>query len=83
MENGLISDAQIKASSEWDNNHGAERARLNWRKINLKRGAWSSRYNTLGQWLQVDLEKYTTVTASYPGLFALSEWPEEAWNRAR
>ena len=23
------------------------------------------------------------IPASYPGLFALSEWPEEAWNRAR
>ena len=62
MENGLISDAQISAYSEWDNNHGAERARLNGRRINLKTGAWSSRYSILGQWLQVDLEKYTTVT---------------------
>ena len=62
MENGLISDAQISASSEWDNNHGADRARLNGRRINLKKGAWSSRYNTLGQWLQVDLETYATVT---------------------
>ena len=62
MEKGLISDAQISASSEWDNNHGAERARLNGRSINLKKGAWSPSFSTLGQWLQVDLEKYTTVT---------------------
>jgi len=62
MEQGLISDAQISASSEWDNNHGAERARLNGRSFNLKKGAWSPRFSTLGQWLQVDLEKYTTVS---------------------
>ncbi|CAH3166795.1 unnamed protein product [Porites lobata] len=75
MENGLISDAQISASSEWDNNHGAERARLNGRRINLKRGAWSSRYNILGQWLQVDLEKYTTVT----GLATQGRSDEDQW----
>ena len=29
------------------------------------------------------VQKSSQSTASYPGLFALSEWPEEAWNRAR
>ena len=75
MENGWISDAQISASSEWDNNHGADRARLNGRRIDLKRGAWSSRYNILGQWLQVDLEKYTTVT----GLATQGRSDEDQW----
>ena len=62
MENGSISDAQISASSKWNNKLGAERARLNGIKITGKLGAWRSGYNRLGQWLQVDLEKYTTVT---------------------
>ena len=75
MENGWISDAQISASSEWDNNHGAERARLNGRRIKLKRGAWSSRYNNFGQWLQVDLEKFTTVTGlATQGRSDYSQW---------
>ena len=28
MNSGAITDAQISASSQWDNNHGASRARL-------------------------------------------------------
>ena len=62
MENGSISDVQISASSKKNNRLGAERARLNGIKIKGKLGAWRSGYNRLGQWLQVDLEKYTTVT---------------------
>ena len=62
MENGSISDVQISASSKWNNRLGAERARLNGIKVKGKLGAWRSGYNRLGQWLQVDLEKYTTVT---------------------
>ena len=62
MENGAISDAQISASSQWDNNHGPDRARLNRRRFGNMRGAWSSLNNDIYQWLQVDLGKYTTVT---------------------
>ena len=62
MENGAISDAQISASSQWDDNHGPHRARLNRRRFGNKRGAWSALNNDIYQWLQVDLGKYTTVT---------------------
>ena len=62
MENGAISDAQITASSEWDDNHAARRARLNIKLSGNKRGAWSALINDLNQWLQVDLGRFTTVT---------------------
>ena len=75
MENGSISDVQISASSKWNNRLGAERARLNGIKVEGKLGAWRSGYNRLGQWLQVDLEKYTTVT----GLATQGRSDEDQW----
>ena len=75
MENGSISDVQISASSKWNNRLGAERARLNGIKVQGKLGAWRSGYNRLGQWLQVDLEKYTTVTGlATQGRSDYSQW---------
>ena len=62
MENGAISDAQISASSQWDDNHGPHRARLNRRRFGNNRGAWVALNRDTSQWLQVDLGKYTTVT---------------------
>ena len=62
MEDGAISDAQITASSQWDDNHSPERARLNTKMAGPKRGGWSSRPCDLNQWLQVDLGTYTIVT---------------------
>ena len=63
MENGAISDAQISASSQWDNYHGPRRARLNGkRSAGNGVGAWCAITNDIYQWLQVDLRKYTTVT---------------------
>ena len=62
MENGAISDAQISASSQWDNNHGPRRARLNRKQEGNKKGAWVALNRDTYQWLQVDLGKYTTVT---------------------
>ena len=63
MENGAISDAQISASSQWDNIHGPRRARLNVkRSAGNGGGAWCALNNDIYQWLQVDLGKYTTVT---------------------
>ena len=64
MDSGAITDAQISASSQWDNNHGASRARVHM-QLNHKtrqRGAWSSRTNDLNQWLQINLGGYTTLT---------------------
>ena len=56
MENGAIAHAQISASSQYDRNSGPQRARLN------GRGSWRPRTSNRDQWLQVDLEKYTTVS---------------------
>ena len=61
MENGAISDAQISASSQMDNNNAPRQARLNLKEQGSKQGAWSSRVNDVSQWLQVDLGGYTTV----------------------
>ena len=71
MGNGAISGAQISASSQWHDNNGPHRARLNWRRF----GAWSSLNNDIYQWLQVDLGKYTTVTRiATQGRSDMYEW---------
>ena len=62
LENGAISDAQISASSQWDNNLGPHRARLNGNPTGKGMGAWCALNNDKNQWLQVDLGRYTTVT---------------------
>ena len=60
MENGAISDAQMSASSQWNDKHAARNARLNFKR----QGAfgWKTLTNGLNQWLQVELDSYTTVT---------------------
>ncbi|XP_028411624.1 coagulation factor VIII-like [Dendronephthya gigantea] len=62
MENGDIIDEQITASSEFDTNHQAANGRLNFTPRNGRTGAWSSKYNNLAQWLQVDFQRFTLVT---------------------
>ena len=62
MENGAISDAQISASSQGNDNNGPQRARLNRKQEGNKKVAWSSLNNDIYQWLQVDIGTYTTVT---------------------
>lgn len=52
MENRFISDAQISASSQYDDNHTAVQARLHYK---AKKGGWSAGANNQNQWLQVDL----------------------------
>ena len=63
MENRLIKDAQITASSQWDSNHAAIQARLNFKAGGGKQGAWSARSNNANQWIQVALNGYTKLTA--------------------
>lgn len=58
MESGVISDAQISASSQYTDYTAARKARLNFKK-NL---GWTTSTNNLNQWLQVDLGSYTTIT---------------------
>ena len=76
MENRLIKDAQITASSEWDSNHAAIQARLNFKASGGKRGAWSARSNNANQWIQVALNSYTGLTgiATQGRNAAYSQW---------
>lgn len=59
MESGAISDMQIRGSSEYDGNHAAVQARLNY-NVSGKFGGWSARTNDKNQWLQVDLLSHFT-----------------------
>ena len=55
MQNYAIPDGKISASTQWDPNHAARQARLNFPGGHGKAGSWSSRYNDGNQWLQIDL----------------------------
>ena len=75
METRLIKDAQITASSEWDSNHAAIQARLNFKASGGKQGAWSARSNDANQWIQVAFGSYTRLTGiATQGRNANSQW---------
>lgn len=76
MESGAISDSQISASSQWDNNHAAKQGRLNFKPQGRTTGAWSSRKNDLNQWFQVDLGTYTKVTRVATQGRLSRRWPQ-------
>ncbi|KAI8510962.1 hypothetical protein Bbelb_118780 [Branchiostoma belcheri] len=59
MESGAIPDSSITASSTWSSAHEPYRARLNGI---AGIGAWATRTNNIGQWLQIDLGEMTRVT---------------------
>ncbi len=61
MRNGLISDSQISASSEWRVNHGPSNSRLFYAPHNGRTGSWSSKKNDINQWLQVDFMRPTVI----------------------
>lgn len=75
MESKAISDGQISASSQLDDNHSARQARLHFKISGYKRGGWSALRNDLHQWLQVDLGSYTRVIrVATQGRNAFNEW---------
>lgn len=75
MESGLIEDAQITASSQWDGNHAAIQARLNFKAGGGKAGGWSARRNDGSQWLEIALPGYTKLTRfGTQGRNAFSQW---------
>ena len=76
MQNGAIQDSQIKASSEWDDNHAAIQGRLHFKAISGKAGSWSARSNDMNQWLQIDLgNQHTKVTRiATQGRNAYNQW---------
>ena len=63
IENRLISDGQMSASSQWNANHGASQGRLHFQAASGKGGSWTARKNDIHQWLQIDLgNQQTEVT---------------------
>ena len=76
MENGALSDAEVKASTEWDNNHAAIQGRLRYLEKPRKAGSWSAKFNNLDQWLQIDLgSRYTKITGlATQGRNSYSQW---------
>ncbi|KAL9964037.1 hypothetical protein ACROYT_G027611 [Oculina patagonica] len=63
MESGAISDGQITASSQFDNNHAPTQGRLHFSYTSVKAGAWAAAISDDNQWLQVDLgSNHFTVT---------------------
>lgn len=75
MESETISDDQITASSQLDDNHSARQARLHFKISGYQRGGWSALSNDLHQWLQVDLGSYSRVTrVATQGRNAFNEW---------
>ena len=64
VESGAISDRQMSASSQWDENYAASQGRLYVEAVSGKSGSWSAKDNNVSQWLQVDLgNPHTKVTA--------------------
>ncbi|XP_031562905.1 uncharacterized protein LOC116298543 [Actinia tenebrosa] len=62
LQNHLVKDAQMSASSEWSRTHRAGYARLYGSGHRSKAGSWSSRVNNADQWLQIDFLKNVKVT---------------------
>ena len=69
MESQVISDAQITASTEWNNYNSAKFARLNL-------GGWVARAVDSRQWLQVDLGTYSSITSVATQGVNLQGWPK-------
>lgn len=74
LEDGRIPKYSMTSSSMWDWRHGPYRARLNI----LNRGgtgAWSSKYNNVFQWLQINLGQVTRVVAvATQGRYDANQW---------
>ena len=70
MENRLISNLKISASSQLNGDHAAFQGRLH-----LKR-SWTARTNDVNQWLQIDLgRQHTRVTGvATQGKINYEEW---------
>ena len=75
MENRVISDAHIDASTQRDNSRSPKQARLHTRSDQSNGGGWSALRDDFNQWLQVDLGSYTTVTrVATQGRNGFNEW---------
>ena len=61
MENGLISDEQITASSELDEDHAAAQGRLRYQPTSSSARSWVVLTTDASQWPQVNLESFNTI----------------------
>lgn len=62
IESGKILDQAFTASSSYNKWHGPHQARLNNVKSNKGEGAWCSKNNTIGNYIQVDLGSVRELT---------------------
>ena len=62
MENRLIKDAQITASSQYYYTLAAIQARLNFKEGGGRLGGWAAASNNANQWIQVALGSFTNLT---------------------
>ena len=62
MKSGKISHGAITATTSYNQYYGPERARLDTVKTGSFIGAWVPKTQDMGQWIQVDLGKYTKIT---------------------
>ena len=76
MESKFISDAQISASSQLNDDRAPAHARLHSQTVtDGKNGGWSACKNDLYQWFQVDLGSKVIVTrVATQGIDGLDEW---------
>ena len=75
MALGAISDYQIIASSQQDDNHSAAQGRLHFKGDGNKVGGWSALSNDVNQWIQVDFGSYTRVTGvATQGSYNHDQW---------
>ena len=74
MENGLVTNQQMSASSTLDKDHGAEYARLNGPAIKGKTGAWAAKTNDQNQFLQVDFWRNVKITKFETQGYPAREW---------
>ncbi|XP_078354081.1 uncharacterized protein LOC144638724 isoform X2 [Oculina patagonica] len=76
MENGLIFDRQISASSEWSAATAANQGRLHFKPSGTKSGGWSAVTNDVNQWLQVDLgsQHFRVTHVATQGSNGIAHW---------
>ena len=78
MDSWAIPDSQISASSQYSHNDSARNGRLHFKGSGNWQGGWTSKTNDLNQWLQVDLDRYTTVTKiATQGKYMKYQWVVE------
>ena len=63
MKSGKIPDSSITATTIYSQSYAPKRARLDTMKSGSLSGAWIPKTQDMGQWIQVDLGKYTKITA--------------------